>query len=81
MPEQFRPAVEPFVPNIVNGFHNAFSIAIGGALWIGVVAAIGATVATLFFLPELPLRKHHGPERAESAGAEGSEPAPMAAFD
>ncbi|MEO6058415.1 MAG: MDR family MFS transporter [Candidatus Limnocylindria bacterium] len=80
VPEQFRPAVEPFVPNIVNGFHNAFSIAIGGALWIGVVAAIGATVATLFFLPELPLRKHHGPERAESAGAEGSEPAPMAAF-
>jgi len=81
VPEQFRPAVEPFVPNIVNGFHNAFSIAIGGALWIGVVAAIGATVATLFFLPELPLRKHHGPERAESAGAEGAEPAPMAAFD
>lgn len=81
VPEQFRPAVEPFVPNIVNGFHNAFSIAIGGALWIGVVAAIGATVATLFFLPELPLRKHHGPERAESAGAEGSEPAPMAAFE
>lgn len=81
VPDQFRPAVEPFVPNIVNGFHNAFSIAIGGALWIGVVAAIGATVATLFFLPELPLRKHHGPERAESAGAEGSEPAPMAAFD
>jgi len=81
VPEQFRPAVEPFVPNIVNGFHNAFSIAIGGALWIGVVAAVGATVATLFFLPELPLRKHHGPERAESAGAEGAEPAPMAAFD
>ena len=81
VPEQFRPAVEPFVPNIVNGFHNAFSIAIGGALWIGVVAAIGATVATLLFLPELPLRKHHGPERAESAGAEGAEPAPMAAFD
>ncbi len=81
VPEQFRPAVEPFVPNIVNGFHNAFSIAIGGALWIGVVAAIGATVATLFFLPELPLRKHHGPERAESAGADGSEPAPIAAFD
>jgi predicted MFS family arabinose efflux permease len=81
VPEQFRPAVEPFVPNIVNGFHNAFSIAIGGALWIGVLAAIGATVATLFFLPELPLRKHHGPERAESAGAEGTEPAPMAAFD
>jgi EmrB/QacA subfamily drug resistance transporter len=81
VPEQFRPAVEPLVPNIVNGFHNAFSIAIGGALWIGVVAAIGATVATLFFLPELPLRKHHGPERAESAGAEGTEPAPMAAFD
>ncbi|MEX1156070.1 MAG: MDR family MFS transporter [Chloroflexota bacterium] len=76
VPEQFRPAVEPFVPNIVNGFHNAFSIAIGGALWIGVVAAIGATVATLFFLPELPLRMHHGPERAE-----GAEPAPMAAFD
>jgi len=81
VPEQARAAVEPFVPNIVNGFNNAFSLAIGSALWIGVVAAIGATAATLFFLPELPLRTHHGPARAESAEAEGSEPAPMVAFD
>ena len=79
VPEQFRPAVEPFVPNIVAGFHDAFSIAIGSALWIGVVAAIGATVVTLFFLPEVPLRKHHGPVRAVAAQGEGSEPSPVVA--
>ena len=81
VPEQFRPEVEPFVPNIVDGFHNAFSIAIGSALWIGVLAAIGATVATLFFLPELPLRKHHGPDPVGVRGPDGSEPAPMVALD
>ncbi len=81
VPEQFRSAVEPYIPNIVSGFNNAFSLAIGSALWIGVVAAIGATVATLFFLPELPLRTHHGPERVEPSEIDGSEPAPMVAFD
>ena len=81
VPEQFRSVVEPYVPNIVAGFHNAFSIAIGSALWIGVVAAIVATAATLLFLPEVPLRRHHGPVPVSAPAGDGSEPAPIAALD
>lgn len=81
VPEQYRPAVEPYLPNIVAGFHDAFSIAIGSALWIGVAAAIIATAATLFFLPELPLRRHHGPVRLSAPAGDGSEPSPIVALE
>ena len=78
VPEQFRPAVEPFVPNIVTGFHEAFSLAIASALWIGVAAGVVGTLVTLLLLPELPLRTHHGaaPAPVAGTGAEGSEPVP-----
>ncbi len=79
VPQQFRAAVEPFIPNIVAGFHEAFSIAIGSALWIGVAAAIGATIVTLSFLPEVPLRQHHGPVTARPAEGDRSEPTSLAA--
>ncbi len=46
VPEQFRPAVEPYIPNIVSGFHEAFSLAVAGALWISVAAAVIATLVT-----------------------------------
>jgi EmrB/QacA subfamily drug resistance transporter len=78
VPSQFRPVIEPYIPNIVTGFDNAFSIAIGSALWIGVAAAIVATLTTLFFLPELPLRKHHGPAPVGARAGEAAEPMPMA---
>jgi hypothetical protein len=78
VPEQFRPAVEPYVPNIVTGFHDAFSIAIASALWIGVAAAVIATLVTVLGLPELPLRAHHGPVPKDAAR---SEPTPMAALE
>lgn len=77
LPEQARPAFEPYIPNIVGGFHDAFSIAVASALWIGVAAAVVATVIVLFGLPELPLRRHHGPATRD---ADGSEPTPMAAL-
>jgi EmrB/QacA subfamily drug resistance transporter len=78
VPAQLRPVIEPYIPNIVTGFDNAFSIAIGSALWIGVVAAIVATLTALFFLPELPLRTHHGPEPVGARAGEAAEPMPMA---
>ena len=78
MPEQFRPAAEPSIPNIVTGFHDAFSIAIASALRIGVAAAVIATLVTVFGLPELPLRVHHG---LVPNDASGSEPTPMAALE
>jgi drug resistance transporter, EmrB/QacA subfamily len=83
VPEQFRSLVEPYIPKIVAGFHEAFSLAIASALWIGVVAGIAATLVTIVLLPELPLRAHHGPARpavVESEG-EGSEPAPSMALE
>ena len=60
VPAAARPQVEPFIPQIVEAIHEAFSIAIANALWIGVGAAILATLLTLILLPELPLRHHFG---------------------
>ncbi len=71
-PDQFKPLVEPFIPNIVAGFHEAFSLAIGSALWLGVAAAGISVLVVLFGLPELPLRRHFGDAEgvvAESAAA------------
>jgi hypothetical protein len=78
VPEQFRASVEPLIPQIVHGIHEAISLAIGSALWFGVAAAIVAAVLTVLVLPELPLRAQSGeaPRRTEADG-----PAPMAAFD
>jgi hypothetical protein len=60
VPDQVRPQVEPFIPNIVDGIYNAFSIAIGHAVWLGVGAAGVAAIVLILFLPELPLRRHVG---------------------
>jgi EmrB/QacA subfamily drug resistance transporter len=69
VPEQFRAAVEPFVGNIVDGIHGAFSLAVAQTFWIGVGAAIVAAIAAMF-MKELALR-HETSEaevRAKSAG-------------
>ncbi len=50
-----------FQASFVAGFHDAFSIALANAMWIGVAAGAAAVVAALF-LPELPLRTHLSPE-------------------
>jgi EmrB/QacA subfamily drug resistance transporter len=78
VPEQFRSVVAPMIPRIVAGINEAVSLAIGSALWFGVIAAIIATLLVAAFLPELPLRTHAG-EASRQPGAEG--PAPIAAFD
>jgi EmrB/QacA subfamily drug resistance transporter len=59
IPEQFRATVEPVVPNIVTGIHEAFSIAVATTFIAGIGAAIIAVVAALF-IPELPLRRTLG---------------------
>ncbi len=81
-PPQFKPVVEPLIPNIVAGFHEAFSLAIGSALWLGVGAAIISVVVVFFGLPELPLRRHFGAAAVaegealeEGGGFEGAEDA------
>ena len=56
IPEAFRGAIEPFVPNIVDGIHRAFSLGVAQTFWIGVIAAVIAAVAAAG-MKELPLRK------------------------
>jgi EmrB/QacA subfamily drug resistance transporter len=74
VPEQFRAMVEPFIGNIVFAIHEAFTIAITHAFWIGVAATIGAFVVALA-LQEIPLRSHHGdPVPATAGSAEGRRP-------
>ncbi|TMB56275.1 MAG: hypothetical protein E6J47_05385 [Chloroflexi bacterium] len=78
VPEQFRVLVQPDIPRIVSGIHEAFSLAIGDALWFGVAAAAVAVVLVATLLREIPLRHHVG-ETAPGTKSEG--PAPIAAFD
>jgi hypothetical protein len=54
-PEAFRPLVEPVISNIVQGIHEAISIAIANTFWAGIVAAFIAAVLVLF-LREVPMR-------------------------
>ena len=72
VPEQFRQFVEPLIPNIVAGIHEAFSLAIGSMMWIGIGGAIVAALAVLF-LKEVPLRTTWEMP-SEAVGAEAGAP-------
>jgi EmrB/QacA subfamily drug resistance transporter len=77
-PVEVRPIVEAFIGPIVAGIHEAFSLAIAQAMWLGVGAALAAGLAVALLLPELPLRHSVGEElRATEEGGR----APMAAVD
>jgi EmrB/QacA subfamily drug resistance transporter len=81
--EQVPPAL---VPAFTSGFHQAFSIALANSMWIGVAAAILATLAVLA-LREQPLRAHFHAEqvarmsglRARPEGPAAAEPAALSA--
>jgi EmrB/QacA subfamily drug resistance transporter len=51
VPEQFRPIVEPLIPNIVDGIHTAFSIATGATFVVGIGTALVAALVILLQLP------------------------------
>jgi EmrB/QacA subfamily drug resistance transporter len=59
VPASARAFVEPLIPNIVTGIHEAFSLAIATIFLIGVVTTVVALVVA-FFVHEIPLRSHHG---------------------
>jgi hypothetical protein len=83
-PDAFKPIIEPLIPNIVAGIHEAISISIATTFWAGIVAAVTAAILVLF-LHEVPmrttmeggatLRENEGEAQAmrapESAGASG----------
>jgi EmrB/QacA subfamily drug resistance transporter len=54
------PAAEPFIGQIVDAIHQAFSLAIANALWLGVVGALASTIIVALFVPELTLRRTPG---------------------
>ncbi|MGH2357731.1 MAG: MDR family MFS transporter [Candidatus Limnocylindria bacterium] len=51
VPEQFRAVVEPMIPAIVSGIHEAFSIATAATFSVGIVTAALAVLLVLFLLP------------------------------
>ena len=67
VPEPVRPQVEPFIPNIIDGIYQAFSVAIGHAIWLGVGAAVVGALLLTFGMPQLHLRRHVGEELAPAA--------------
>ena len=67
VPDAFRAQVQPFVGNIVDGIHRAFSLGVASTFIIGVVAAILAAVAAAA-MQELALRQQT-PAQAQAAAA------------
>jgi hypothetical protein len=78
VPEAFRAAVEPFIGNIVNGIHGAFSLAVAQTFWIGVGAALVAAVAA-GFMKELALRQTTTADDAQAHAADAAATAASAA--
>jgi EmrB/QacA subfamily drug resistance transporter len=66
IPEQFRAAVAPYIPNIVDGVHRAFSLGVAQTFWVGVGAAIVSAVAAMA-MREIPLRSQTPGEAAPAA--------------
>ena len=75
-PEAFRGALQPFIPQIVAGIHQAFSLAVAQTFWIGVASAIVAAVAAAFMI-EHPLRAG-APDTASAATPAPGKAAPEA---
>jgi len=67
IPDAARPAVEPFLANIVAGIHQAFSLGVAETFWIGVAAAAVAAIAAAA-MRELPLRSGSGREAHAQSG-------------
>jgi len=80
IPEAARPFVEPYIPVIVQGIHEAFSLAIANTMYLSMVVTAIAAVSILA-LREVPLRKtinaNSMAAARPSAPADGSEPAPV----
>jgi EmrB/QacA subfamily drug resistance transporter len=63
----------------LRGFHEAFSIALGNSMWLG-VGALAIAVLSVVLLHEAPLR-HHADEAEHGQAGQPEGPAPIAAFD
>src|SRR4051812_15035151 len=73
LPQQAQAAVAPFIPNIVNGIHQAFSLGVAQTFWVGVVAAAIAALSAAA-MREIPLRKGFSPEQVAATTAAAGAP-------
>jgi len=55
VPAAQRPAIQPYLGQIVSALHDAMSLALGNVFWVALAGAVLALLATLL-LRELPLR-------------------------
>jgi len=69
VPAAARPQVEPFIGQIVDAIHQAFSLAIANAMWLGVIGAVAATVIVALLVPEMTLRRTPGAVATENERA------------
>ncbi|HET7704336.1 MAG TPA: hypothetical protein VFK35_13125, partial [Candidatus Limnocylindrales bacterium] len=67
IPEAFQAQVEPFIGNIVEGIHRAFSLAVAQTFTLGLVVSLVALGAVLL-MREIPLRTF-APGEAPAGGA------------
>ena len=74
VPAAVRPAVEPYITNIVAGIHQAFSLGVAQTFWIGVGAAVLAAIAAAS-MEELALRRR-APAAAAAPATDQSRPLP-----
>ncbi|HEX7498343.1 MAG TPA: MDR family MFS transporter [Candidatus Limnocylindrales bacterium] len=56
LPAQAQASIAPLIPNIVDGIHRAFSIALASTFWVGIIGALVGAVAVAF-LVEAPMRQ------------------------
>ena len=68
VPEPFRAVVEPLIPNIVAGIHDAFALAIASTFWVSIAAAILAAVIVLFLRESRATTAAMATEPAADAG-------------
>jgi len=55
VPADQQAFVQPLIPGIVQAIYDSVSIAIASSFWVGIVAAIVATIVVVF-IPEVPMR-------------------------
>ena len=78
VPGQFQALVAPYVPAIVLGVHEAFSLAIANTMWLSAIATLVA-VAAVITLHEAPLRSIHDAENPMGRHVPANAPSPAEA--
>jgi EmrB/QacA subfamily drug resistance transporter len=68
VPAAVRPALAPFITQIVVGIHQAFSLAVAQTFWIGVGAAVISAIAAVF-MTEHALRADNAAPAAQPVRA------------